>query len=238
MSDVTWEPTATSIANGTVGPLDNTEPTSDDEESDSDSDGSGTQAPSDVIELSQIVSEASEIINCLFRLSVSIHNPAPHDRFRRSALTDTSHFEAFDTAHIGHKFPYANEGIVKQLGKANSFRRQFFRYREEHHRKLAHGLPDEDTEQPGRDDTKTVGVTTVASSLPQHLKTSNADVPGLENCGARSEAGRTETSFAPSSVPDGGRSRVPSMPGEAGQGPFECPFCYRMISVDTTKEWR
>ncbi|KAK3388381.1 hypothetical protein B0T20DRAFT_365211, partial [Sordaria brevicollis] len=230
---------ATSIVNGTVRPGDSVEH-SDDSDSDSDSDDPEAQASSDATELSQIIVEASEIINCLFRLSVSIHNPAPHDRFRRSALTDTSHFEAFDTAHIRHKFPSADEGIVKQLGKANSFRRQFFRYREEHHQKLARGLPDEreDTEQPGRDDTKTVGVTTVASSLPQHLKTANFDGPGLESCDARSEAGRTETSFAPSSVLDGGRSRIPSMPEEAGRGPFECPFCYRMVQVDTTQEWR
>ncbi|KAK1775129.1 hypothetical protein QBC45DRAFT_480854, partial [Copromyces sp. CBS 386.78] len=225
-----------SIANGTVEPWDNMEPASDDE--DSDSDGSEAQAPSGLTELSQIISESSEIINCLFRLSVSIHNPAPHDRFRRSAMTDTSAYVAFDIAHIRHKFPSANQAIIEQLGKANSFRRQFFRYREEHHRKLGQGLPNEDEEKAGFDDTKTIGVTTVASSLPQHLKTSNTDGSAFEDCDSRSEAALTETSFAPSSAPDGRRSRVPSMPEEAENGPFECPFCYRMISVETTKEWR
>lgn len=97
------------------------EPTSDDE--DSDSDGPEAQSPTGLTELSQIVSEASEIINCLFRLSVSMHHPAPHDRFRRSAIIDTSHYEAFDTAYIQNKFPFAHQGIVNQLGKANSFRR-------------------------------------------------------------------------------------------------------------------
>lgn len=211
------------------------EPTSDDE--DSDNDGLEANCLADLTELSQIVSEASEIINCLFRLSVSIHHPAPHDRFRRSAMIDTSHYEAFDSAHIQNKFPSAHQGIVNQLGKANSFRRQYFRYREEHHRKLAQGLPDGGMEPPC-DDTKTIGDTTAASSLPQHLKTSNSGGSRVEDFDTRSEAGRTETSFAPSSVPDGSRSRMPSMPDEAQQGPFECPFCYRMISVETTKDWR
>ena len=153
-------------------------------------------------------------------------------------MTDTSHFEEHDTAHIRNKFPSADPEIVKHLGKANSFRRQYFRYREEHHRKLAQGLPDEDAQEPGGDDTRTIGVTTVASSLPQHLKSFNSDAPSSENWDSRSEAGRTETSFAPSSAPDGSRSRVPAMPEEAQQGPFECPFCYRIISVETTRDWR
>ncbi|KAK3950424.1 hypothetical protein QBC32DRAFT_376163 [Pseudoneurospora amorphoporcata] len=211
------------------------EPTSEDK--DSDSDDFEPYALAGLTELSQIVSEASEIINCLFTLSVSIHNPAPHDRFRRSVMTDTSPYEEFDTAHIRHKFPSANQGIVRQLGKANSFRRQYFRYREEHHRKLAQGLPDERMEPPC-DNTKTIADSTVASSLPQHLKTSKLDGSGFENCDIRSEAGRTESSFAPSSAPDGSRSRMPSMPDEAQQGPFEYPFYYRVILVKTTTEWR
>lgn len=228
------------IANGTVEPWDNMEATSDDDDSDLDCDDSESEPPSDVTELSQLLSEVSEIVNCLFRLSVSIHNPAPHDRFRRAASTYTSQFEGYDINHIRAKFPSADQRITEQLGKANSFRRQFFKYREEHHERLAHGLPGEDKEHPERDDTKTVGVTTVAWSLPDHLKTysSNTDGSTLEDFDTRSEAARTETSFASSSAPDGGKSKMPSMPEEAGNGPFECPFCYRMITVENTKEWR
>ncbi|KAK3957079.1 hypothetical protein QBC32DRAFT_1891 [Pseudoneurospora amorphoporcata] len=92
--------------------------------------------------------------------------------------------------------------------------------------------------EPPGDNTKIIADSTVASSLPQHLKTSKLDGSGFENCDIRSEAGRTESSFAPSSAPDGSRLRMPSMPDEAQQGPFECPFCYRVISVKTTTEWR
>uniref|UniRef100_A0A0D2XP58 C2H2-type domain-containing protein n=1 Tax=Fusarium oxysporum (strain Fo5176) TaxID=660025 RepID=A0A0D2XP58_FUSOF len=98
-------------------------------------------------ELSQIFAAIVEDINCLFRLSVSIHNPSPHDRFKKACLTDTSGYEPFDVQHVCNKLSKAPKPIAERLGKAISRRRQYFKYRELHHDKLASGLELDDKDQ-------------------------------------------------------------------------------------------
>ena len=67
-------------------------------------------------ELAQVASHISEIVTCLMRLSVSFHNPAPHDQFKKSRTIDISHHEAFDVAHVRDKFPLAEQYLVLRLG--------------------------------------------------------------------------------------------------------------------------
>ncbi|KAI8205857.1 hypothetical protein K4K54_000594 [Colletotrichum sp. SAR 10_86] len=93
-------------------------------------------------EIEQIVLDITESVDCLLRLSVSIQNPAPHDRFMSSAFadTDTSTYEVFDVKHVRDKFQGLEDCLAHRLGKALSRRRQYFKYREAHHQKLSHGL--------------------------------------------------------------------------------------------------
>ena len=203
--------------------------TSDSDGIDSWSDGEIT----DAMELDEILAGIAECINCLFRLSVSIRNPAPHDRFRQSKQTDTSFFEQYDIQYVREKFPEAaDEGITERLGKANSLRRQYFKYRKQHHERLSSGLEGETT-----DDGKT---NTVASSLPPNLKERDSEgnklSQGAEDQDGLSESGQTETTYASRSATD--EARMPPLPPLATTGPFECPFCYMIISAPTTHSWR
>ncbi|CAJ0548531.1 Ff.00g021440.m01.CDS01 [Fusarium sp. VM40] len=75
-------------------------------------------------ELPQILISIAESINCLFRLSVSINNPFPHDRLTDVSSADTSYFESFDIDHVRKTFSTASDAIIERLGKANSRRRQ------------------------------------------------------------------------------------------------------------------
>lgn len=52
---------------------------------------------------------------------------------------------------------------------------------------------------------------------------------------AESEAGQTQTSFAPSST--GGLLRIPQSPIVPSGTPFECPYCYLIITPKTTSSW-
>lgn len=182
-------------------------------------------------ELAQIMMEIISIIDCLFRLSISVQNPAPHDRFRAATTADAS-YEPFDIAHVRAKFSHASNAVVERLGKANAHRRQYFRYREDHHRKLASGL--------GTDID--AGKSTVASSIPTRLKTnSGGDAAsfGVLYEDQRSDTGYSQTSFATSAAPDlSERLRVPSIPDAHTGGPFECPFCLMIISVSTKSAWK
>jgi hypothetical protein len=180
-------------------------------------------------ELGQISTEVADVVNCLLRLSLTIRNPAPHDRFVASAQTDTSHYEPFDTHHVRAKFGAVNEALAERLGKAISRRRQYFKYRENHHSKLCHGL-DDNTEQGAE--------STIASSIPKHLKDATAvsAIPVVDE-DTRSDAGVSQTSFA-SSIGDSTKLRVPPLPKEAKNGPFECPLCFMIVVATNKISWK
>jgi hypothetical protein len=76
----------------------------------------------DETELSQIADSVENIITCLMRLSVTIRNPEPHDRYKRSAYTDASHFVPFDVEHVRARFPGSSDALARKLGVANSQR--------------------------------------------------------------------------------------------------------------------
>ena len=181
-------------------------------------------------ELTQIMMDVTDIIDCLLRLSVSVQNPSPHDRFKAATSTDTSFYEVSDIKHVREKFESAEEWLVKRLGKAISHRRQYFKYRDAHHQKLASGL--EDLE---------VGQSTVASSIPQNLKTGNKSgsvAPfGVLDEDQRSDTGYSQTSYA-TSMADSERLRVPKIPKQHSRGAFECPFCFMMIVASESHAWK
>jgi len=186
-------------------------------------------------ELGQIAVDVADVVNCLLRLSVSIRNPAPHDRFVASAPTETSYYEPFDIQHVQSKFSATiNEGLAIRLGKAISRRRQYFKYREMHHAKLCQGL---NPDGPAPADT----ASTIASSIPRELKdreSSASGSMGVVDEDARSDGGVSETSFASSIMAETAKLRVPPLPKEAERGPFECPFCFMMITATNSVSWK
>ncbi|OTA65390.1 hypothetical protein K449DRAFT_431992 [Hypoxylon sp. EC38] len=177
-------------------------------------------------EVAQISADIKEVVDCLLRLSVSIRNPAPHDRLKAYTRINVSHYEAHDISHISEKFRLASPKLAEHLGKANSRRRQFFLYRDSHHNILSEGL---------NEDSK---LSTVASSIPPYLKDDLLDVGlGPIDEDELSESGVTQTSYA---TTRGGSDRlyVPALPAMASKGPFECPFCYSMITVSSKRAWK
>lgn len=177
-------------------------------------------------ELSQILSSIVESINCLFRLSVSIHNPFPHDRLKKASSTDASHFEPFDIDHVRTKFATASDAITERLGKANSRRRQYFKYRELHHEKLANGLDDSEGY---------IAESTVATSLPPGLTLGDLATSELRE--VERESAMSDTSYATSGTHPGQR-KIPAFPVGAQDGPFECPFCFIMICAPSKRLWK
>lgn len=199
-------------------------------------------------ELQQIFASIVDSTTRLLRLSIAIRNPAPHDRFLRAKATTTKHNEPWDIQHARDKFPQADPELAERLGKALSQRRQYFKYRESHHGRLAHGIgqigKDEKSGEIGDDDHKTETRTvfsTIASSLPSHLRSPFHGHPEKEPAvldeDETSEAGVSQTSFATSNTtPD--KLRIPKLPKEAANGPFECQFCYMIISAPNSRAWK
>lgn len=168
----------------------------------------------------------------MLKLSVSIRNPAPHDRFQASIKTDTSFYEPADIAHVKAKCGNADPRLIEQLGKANSRRRQYFKYRELHHQKLSQG---QDLNLEGKSVAERQS--TVASSIPSGMKIIPPEITDTINVDELSDSGITQTSYAPS-METSNRPRLPRLPAESANRPFECPFCFMMITVSTSYAWR
>ena len=197
--------------------------------------------------LAGLLVDIEEAIDCLLRLSVAIARPAPHERARllgASLLEDISFRETFDIGYVRDKFPNMSTELAGILGKAVTRRRQFFKYREAHHAKLASGL---DTRVYGDTSRTEIVPKTVASSLPEYLKTRT----GVLDEDNQSDEAMSQTSYAtsagflPAAADLDGQTqkpppplRVPPLPAAAERGVFECPFCYRMISASTRAAWK
>lgn len=196
-------------------------------------DGFGSSTEGRGNELTDILSGIGHVIDCLLRFSVTISNPAPHDHFKsRAGVELSSHFEHHDTQRVREKYPRIQPKLWERLGRMLTYRRRYFKYREDHHSRLKQGL------EGDLDDGASKGLaTTVASSLPQGLK----DVPSTHFVRiAMVDADwyeASDTSHAPSTL--GCRElRVPPIPKQHIDGPFLCPFCYVFISVDSRHDWK
>ena len=133
----------------------------------------------------RVVEEIREVNLCLLRFSMTLRNPARHDQMKESASTSTHHFERFDIDHVRDKFPSAETYLHERLGKGISKHRQYFKYREDHHSKLAEGLDDEEVkhERPS----------TIATSL--NVPAPEAPTPQGDEL--ETESLYTATSYAP-----------------------------------------
>lgn len=188
-------------------------------------DGDGSP---DNAELRQVLSQVEDVLDCLMRLAITISNPAPYDQFKSRAGV-FAYPDQWDIAHVRQKFPDIDPIVSERLGKALTERRRYFKYREEHHLRLEEGLngDDDDNGSRGRG-------TTIASSLPHESRdTAPAALEDAED--TYSEL--STTSYATTSA-DSGQLRIPPIPKDYKSGPFLCPFCYMLISVDSESDWK
>lgn len=184
-------------------------------ESESGEGSSQSQGPS---EMRQILTEVSEVVNCLYRLSMSVRNPAGTQRYIKSAHIDTSFYEPYDLKYVEQKFPSAKGYLVERLGKAISRRRQYLKYRETHAAKMAQRLDEENTTTVRSETTATALL--VQSDLQEDSRSVSS-----------------ESSYA-TSTGSAHKARMPSMPKDARAGlPFECPYFRTIEFVKSTHAW-
>ena len=209
------------IVNGVRPTLDDLATESEVYDSDSSDESDNFPKPT---ELQQIFHDIEHIITCLYKISVTVRNPTPHDRYIKVHEIDTSFFEPYDIQHVKGRYPKAPEYLAVRIGKAISRRRQYFKYRELHGAKIAQNLDAENTET-------TLSETTASgyNKKPTSQRSETASISGM-----------TETSYATSAGSLRGNSaRMPSMPKAAANGQyFECPYCYMIDSVKDTHAWR
>ena len=180
-------------------------------------------------ELHQLHQMIVSSITCLFQMSMLVRKPARHDFLRLPESREVSAFKPWDQAHVRDKYPKAQADIVERLGIAMTTRRHYLRYRQRHRAKLSKGLGIAQAVcGSASEDASIVMSETIASDMNDLL---------LEVDDAQSKTGISQTSYA-SSMINKGSIRVPIPPKESADGaPFECPYCFLLISVTGSLSW-
>jgi len=220
---------------------------------------SGERKPSS--EMADSLSDITHVITCLYEFSISIRNPAPRDRLEKCASIHVSHFEPFDIQHLSHKFPSAPKYLIERLGKANTRRRQLLMYHERHHDKIVGhhvSLPtasqpmllipkqvhDQDLKEMLADGTPPPPKSTATATTSRKTQTTvSIYVPReQDDIDACSNTDHSQTSYATSTEASSElpKLRVPPPPKQDSTfegDPFECPYCFTIISISGRQSW-
>lgn len=210
-------------------------------------------------ELEQTMGDIHDIISSLYEISIILRDPAPRDRLLKLAVIDVSYFEQWDKMHIEHKFPKAHSILTERLARANSQRRQYLKYLEKHHDKLASGShadvnhegPSKMMKEPsvsGRNwsDKSVVekGPRSIAASTPTTIATKNTQTtvatfrPDEQDIYVDDTLSET-SSAASEGVSATNQLQIPVPPQAAIDGdPFECPYCFEMMKISGLLAWR
>ncbi len=209
-------------------------------------------------ELQQLFQSISNITANLYNLSIIIRRGNLNgDRLLKSSKVNVAFYETFDIGHVRNKFPSANDALVERLGKAISRRRQYLKYREQHHEKLS--APRQNTftaDQPVNQDRSLRFVETKASSraqTPQHgttishsigvSTTASTYVPPKHQDVAEIDVDvyseSSSVSSCQSSTIGSERPRLPPIPQASERSrDFECPYCYTICRLVGTEDWQ
>ncbi|EED18570.1 conserved hypothetical protein [Talaromyces stipitatus ATCC 10500] len=179
----------------------------------------------DMTEIQQLYQSLVDIINLLFQISMAIRKPADHDRLLNMKTKNESYFEPWAQQHISHKYPEAGNGVVSRLSAAMARQKAILKYRERHRAKLGKGL----FEYIGTDSTK------LSETEATEMATGNDQLHFLETA---SNSGLSQTSYATSLITTQDAISIPNPPRKSrDKKPFECPYCFHVISIKHKKDW-
>ncbi len=237
----------------------------------SDSGGSLADQSSPTSELQQLFLAIVETVTSLLKLSVSIRRSTPRGRYARvaslspldpSLVASLSPLDpSFDINHVYEKYPRlrSRPWLVEKLGKAITRRRDFLRYRERHHEKLADSnvlsafkkTLDHHNPVPNKPGTHTISarggpkMANVASSSADRsrLVSTIATTYIADSHNLLETVSHAGLSFSDiTSVADGHDQEarpIPDPPKDsAGAKPFECPYCYTIQVVRKPSHWK
>ncbi|KAL9023362.1 MAG: hypothetical protein Q9180_008266, partial [Flavoplaca navasiana] len=216
-------------------------------------------------ELQQLKHSIATFVSNLYKVSIIIRqSPTPHDRNTKAFKIDTSFYEVFDKGHVKEKYPNAKEALTERLGLANSRRRKYFKYREQHRQKLSRQDTTKDAppaeisvrdrqnevykEMPPDEQKTAPSVVqpvsekqpsaTVKSTRASTFHADDISPINIDTFEQHSEAG-TNTTFGSVSSTRQERLTIPPIPESAQGGrEFECPYCYTICSLKYSDNYR
>lgn len=241
-------------------------------ESDNDDDDDDDDGPTDtetessesedgsrpISEIRELFLAAEGSITSLFKLSIVIRNPTPRGRYAKLASM-ASLDDSFDIGHVWQKYPRARQApwLVERLGKANTRRRQYFRYRQQHGDKLSKE-PEEQAREvylknsdaqviataqpgpaPGRETLSHISGSKPVTKITHTTATTFVAENLSDHIEEHSNTGRSVTSYATSITEDPNSLRIPPPPEMSADGkPFVCPYCCTVQIVESRRSWK
>ncbi|KAL4879921.1 hypothetical protein BJY04DRAFT_219725 [Aspergillus karnatakaensis] len=185
------------------------------------------------LDLHNVQTETQELYNSLvdkisqlFEISMTLRNPAQHDRLVGTHKVDVEPFKFHYQQHVSHKYPNADSIMVLRIGSAMARQKAILKYRDRHHQKLRQGLHTEN------EDIITIKLSeTVATSF-------NMETVVPQSSDLASESGISSTSYAASLVDGKERVTIRPLPRLwTPQRAFECPYCYFVITIKDRRAW-
>jgi GATA zinc finger len=181
---------------------------------------SGQEVETEIQQLFRVIANK---IKCLFQMSMLIRKPANRDRLLRARADEAATFEPLYRNHVGEKYPRANPAVLDNLAMGIARRKAELMCHERHHIKLSQGL-DEDSERKSR---------AISETIASDFKDKNIDFDDLASTSAL-----TQTSYAPSLEGGNAAVSVPPPPKDCEYGePFECPYCFFIITMKSRRSW-
>lgn len=177
-------------------------------------------------EVQEIHQTLVETIDQLYQMSMIIRKPAQHDRLVGTKKLDSEPFQFWAKQHTSSKYPDADALAIDRISSAMARQRAILKYRERHHAKLSQGINSEG------DSKSTVLSETVVTDVFK-------EIPGQLNDMA-SDAGVSETSYGGTLLEGTGADapKIPPIPKKGtGKRPFECPYCFYIITVRDRRAW-
>lgn len=191
-------------------------------------------------EPSQITRNIQDSVACLLRLSVALRNPAATDRVEAEAGENAAPSTVWDKRHLCEKYPNLDPKLRERLGRALTRRREYFKYRENHHELLSKGIDNAMAGVAIADNSTKAGPTTVASLVPECLKAITSVKPDFSDLSSlpidEAQSEGSCTSYATSAA-NPGKLKVPKVPEGYEKGPVLCPFCRKTIAIRSRKDW-
>ncbi|KAL4746586.1 hypothetical protein BDW72DRAFT_184586, partial [Aspergillus terricola var. indicus] len=176
-------------------------------------------------EVQQLYQNIVGIVNSLFQISMAVRRPADHDRLLNMKVKNESFFEPWAYQHISHKYPDAESAVISRLSVAMARQKAILKYRERHRAKLEKGL----FEYIETDSTK------LSETVATEMAAENDQLQFLETA---SNSGLSQTSYASSLMATQGATSIPNPPkASKNRTPFECPYCFHIITIKHKKDW-
>ena len=187
-------------------------------------------------EIQELQEGLATIVDCLFQMSMLVRKPAPHDLRHGSKDAEVAAFEQYDYNYVRGKYPRADDALVKRLSNAITLRRKYLVYRERNAVKLRQGIKEFGPLVHDLQDSQEGGSVTERTEISNTVATASQPDVAFDDNASDSEV--SERSYTPTPV-GGGNITIPLAPKSSlGGSPFECPYCFYLITISGRRSWK